>query len=282
MTPTDGASTEELRRVEELRKVEERLERKLDGLRAKLAEARRQAAEAAVAAELEGKPTPDNDAIARLERRIAVTIEAITAARAQRVEAILAAWKAQAAELRRQAAALIAEAEAIEAKAAEHLAALRAIEGCDYVPWYQVVEAMRSGSAYMDPIPYTLPLSLRLRGQAAGLLRQAAELEARKVQMSGAVDAASRDELFRKIASWDAMKLAPQLHAVREWAERAEAPVLQRLANLPPEHQKRAEVRYELRWRDGEITADSCVKLSVRDPDPIVVEGSGPRVIRYG
>lgn len=158
--------------------------------------------------------------VSQLRDEVDAIDEAVDRARHRRAEAIPDVWRAEAEEERRQATELLLEAEKRQVRTDELLAALKEHEGCDYI-W---------DSRNRDrPLPiegtltWTVPLTERMRNQAARHSLQADQFEAREVSRQGHFEAWSRDELIERIRAWDPFMIAPNLTTVLDWFDQEQA-----------------------------------------------------------
>jgi hypothetical protein len=247
-------------RVQQLRDAELALEDQLAEARTALAAAREREADAALSAALDGgSGKPKGEGAAAIAERIGASTAAIAAARTRRVEAINAAWQAEAAALREQAAETRAESDAHAAKTAELLAALEAHEQAPFCAEVRLLDARIAGGLVVGgTMSVAIPKSEWMHSQAAALEQQAASVENRQMRVNGSIGGASRDEILAQVRAWDPMALAPALHAVVAWCEEQEAALRARIGRTSPdflriEDRERIELAYALTWRDGEL-----------------------------
>ncbi len=99
------------------------------------------------------------------------------------------------------------------------------------------------------------PRTELLRQEAAALIRQAIDLEARTVQDRGYIpDAGSVDELLAQVRNVAPMTIAPTLASVAAWAAETVAALQERIARLPGEDQRqRSRIVLTLTWAEGAI-----------------------------
>lgn len=188
---------------------------------------------------------------ARAKAAIELHERAIEAARRRRLDAIRAAYRTEAAELRQQAVPKRAEAEAIDRKTAPLLAKLAEIEGVPYTA--AVLSAERDYKAPLGdirPICH-VPRSAALRAEAADLEKRAAEIEHRDpltFQHAGQATGATLAELAAAVLK-EPMAAGAPLSDVARWyndvtAQRGDA---------------REPGRYELHWRGGKVDRQSSI-----------------------
>lgn len=205
--------------------------------------ARQDAADAMLAAIIDGRDAPASARVAALRDELAAIASAADQARRRRVEAIGAAWRAEAAALREQAATLRQEIEARQARTDELLAALEAHEGVRYVPYRP-----DGRGAVGSPLVIVVPATDGKRRELADLERRAEELEARRVPDRGHVTAETRDALIAALRGWEAFALAPALEDALAWFDTAAASWTRRTPQGEP-----APFTAELVWTDGRV-----------------------------
>ena len=232
-----------LEQVDKLMQVERRLSARDRELAIELQAAIADAGSAALAAELESLtepaatepaepttsttsgPSPPADATATIRASIAATAAAIDRAREARHDAILAVWKVQAADRRRQAKKVAGDLQKRQDRTSQLLTALQEHEGCAYVPAsYAALAGVAGGAMVAGQI--ALPMSQTLAAEHARLEAEAQELETRRVHPTGQLTATSVDDLVRALYA-DPVRMAPREDDVRAWAERARQAVLQ-------------------------------------------------------
>jgi hypothetical protein len=194
----------------------------------------------------------EETAIARAELE---TIDhTIASTRSHREAAIRALFAAEAAELRRQAAALLSEADGRSSRTAQLLAELEAWEGVRYAPERPVAPPQRiytrlgaDGQPEVVPpaaVPYgslrgdmlrgpsaplaglhvvvvPTPRTQLLRNQAGDLERRAIDVAARPVDRSGYAEDIRSIEGLVDIILGDEMRIGPPVVDVVAWAEQA-------------------------------------------------------------
>jgi len=225
-----------------------------------------------------GQDTPEGAVFARVKTvsQLDALRAAIAKIHADRPRLILAAHGERAAALEEQAADLRREAESLRKKLQPHLAALRDLDGVEYVPraWenYGEDELLASGGV----IP--LPRCEALPHQAEAAEREAAEWRARVPRDSGTIEGATVEDLLASPHYADPLMIAPPRHLVREWAsvalEQAMAASAPTLNGVP----LATRCRLRLVWRGGEIdqARSACVRETVRDNHGYVVHAAGP------
>jgi hypothetical protein len=269
--------------VEKLRAAELELEDRLAGLLADLATAREREASAVLNAALGNAGKQAGETASVLVETIAALRGAIAQARAQRVAAIKAACQADAAELRRQAAAQRAAAETHAAKVAELLVSLRELEGVGYMPDERAYfpGANPDGSRIVNPGVFVRPNGELLCGQAMALEHQAAAVDTRQVRTNGHIEAASRDQLVAQVRGWDPFALAPTLHLVSAWLDEREAVLRQKLDSIDdrfllPENRGKLERTYSLAWSAGAIDPRAS-RIETHYRNPVRLYGIGSK-----
>ena len=231
-------------RVERLHAAELELEERRQALAAELEAARSDAGDAILEAVVAGRQPASNRRAVGLREELAATDGAIGQARRRRVEAIGAAWRAEAAELRAEAVTLAKEISERQARTDELLAALEAHEGVRYVPYRPVNTPTVPGVLRTVVIPATD----WKRGELATLERRAAELEARRVSDRGHVTVATRHQLVAALRGWNPFALAPALAEALAWFDAVAATWTGRTPQGEP-----APFTAELVWRDGRV-----------------------------
>jgi len=242
-----------LEQVDKLMQVERRLVARQLELGSDLEAAAADAGDAALARELDaldppaaGQPAADTptalpaDAAVAIRASIDATGLAIDRAREARADAILAVWKVQATDRRRQAKKVASDLEAHQKRVAEHLTALAKLDGCDYVPAsYAAVAGAGMGATVMGDLP--VPRGLALAQEAAALEAEAAALEARRVHPTGVLQAGDLKALVDALYA-DPMRMAPRESDVRRWAAAAERDARER------ERRVAGTFAYSLQW----------------------------------
>jgi hypothetical protein len=226
-----------LAQAQKLLQVERRLVARQLELGSDLEAAAADAGDAALAQALDafdppaaGQPAADTptalpaDAAVAIRASIDATGLAIDRAREARHDAILAVWKAQAADRRRQAKKVASDLEKHQKRTSQLLTALQEHEGCAYVPAsYAALAGVAGGAMVAGQI--ALPMSQTLAAEYARLEAEAQELETRRVHPTGQLTATSVDALVDALYA-DAMRMAPREDRVRAWAERAREALL--------------------------------------------------------
>ena len=243
--------------VRRLRQAELGLTDKRAALAATLIEAEQSAGDATLAAALGGGSTAAAiGQVAALRAEAEAIDRAIDSARRQRRDAIIRVWQAEAVPLRERAAELGREAAERQRKTDSLLRELREFEGCDYLPapltTDRPIGEQQGGSPRMVLLP--TPITAMMLIEADGLEAQATAIERRTVSDRGAIgDATGSEDLITRVRTWDAMTIAPPLHAVMTWAREAEAQQQARIARLPIAEQELCAIALTLVWADGAI-----------------------------
>ncbi|HAF10383.1 MAG TPA: hypothetical protein DCK98_09935 [Chloroflexi bacterium] len=203
----------------------------------------------------------------------------IAAARRQRAAAIPYVWRAEAAQLERQADEKAAEAAAHGKRTAELLAELKKHEGADYVPAYLVdLERLQNPQHARGAFDIVLPKSQHLADQIAVLREKAAQPLGRSVVRGGMVRTDPNrvgqqpDELL-ELAIADPMRLAPPILELEAWIERASAADAKRRALLVHHGAAialEAPTVYELVWQNERISeGESSVRPAHLDSENV-------------
>ena len=188
----------------------------------------------------------------------------IAAARRQRAAAIPYVWRAEAAQLERQADEKAAEAAAHGKRTAELLAELKKHEGADYVPAYLVdLERLQNPQHARGAFDIVLPKSQHLADQIAVLREKAAQPLGRSVVRGGMV----RTDPNRVGQQPD------ELLELEAWIERASAADAKRRALLVHHGAAialEAPTVYELVWQNERISeGESSVRPAHLDSENV-------------
>lgn len=229
-----------------------------------LAQAQEAAGDEALAAVMGEKRSERSlSRLGKLRDEMAALESAIEAARRQRLAAIPAIWRDEARDLRAQAATLQAEADQRQSRTDELLAALKEWEGCDYVPF--VPDRSATVQLVGGPVTFvTIPTTMAMRNRIAQLERRADGLERREVVMDGAIEASSREDLFRKLFDHDPLEFAPHMFSALAWYDAAAEQERDRRVRVGTDLSR--DVAVTMVWRAGEIQQDrSRVRVPARD-----------------
>lgn len=201
--------------------------------------------------------------IARAKAELEALESSINAARRRRAAAIRDLYKAQAADLRREAANLIGGADKRQQKTDKLLAELQAYEGCTYRP-YRPMDHVPGVAGQPQKVIVRLPQTEWMRQSAQHLETQAEALESRPVNNGGGRTAYTLDDLIALLYS-DAEQIMPRELDVREWAEPLECAAWQRIRKTPF---RAAWVTFHLACDNSEILKErSSVKLAAVHKD---------------
>jgi hypothetical protein len=196
---------------EELLAIELQLDIRRHELLDQIAGVELEAGEAALDAVLDSKPQRSVSAaaerVAAIRAEVEATQSAIAGIRAQRVEALAALNRAEAAGMKQRAAELRAEAEAIDEAVKPHLAA--------------VAELQKLAIDGTLLISYFDPRSQQLRRQAREIERQAATVEARQPRTAGVLEGTGAAEVL--VALFDNPEIiGPTAEIVEAWIAETE------------------------------------------------------------
>jgi len=215
--------------MSELRKAREafgKLESQAEAAEKELASLRAGAADRELAAVLEGVDGgPARARIAELQEMLAGLAPAKQKMRERIGDTIRRMQSAKAEAVRTDARKLQEKLDSHLAEVGKRLAAVRELEGCDFMPDTRAPEQLgemglvtRTGVEILARV--TVPRSQIMREEIAGILARADTIEQTRVRLAGSITGGSLSELLAAAARPEV--LAPGEQAIRQWFTESE------------------------------------------------------------